>query len=294
MTQMESMADAITAGARWLAGVADMSKEFGTSFRAVTMPSDMLRPPGSVVVSMDVVAGVSIGIAIIMAVVALHYWARYNRRENEILRNEAVEARGKAETERHHIAKLEKQLNRMVMSPSTGDALALLPRWLTEGNETLGKAEGFRRPTEDPPKGSEDQSLASALSGGLQDTRKPSEPLKQATEDYSSAQSSDPSGSSETLRKPFGTEDLPKTQTEDPLKTWASENLSRPGPGLQAKPLYEVYVVWCEARSLTPVTIAVFGKAMPILGYEKGRDSKTGHVVYQNIGLKRHNLKVVK
>lgn len=79
------------------------------------------------------------------------------------------------------------------------------------------------------------------------------------------------------------------------LRRWAAEGLvRRVGQGLQSKPLYEVYVVWCQRENVRPLTLALFGKYLPDAGYPKGRDSKTGHVVYQNVALKQHNLKVVK
>lgn len=76
---------------------------------------------------------------------------------------------------------------------------------------------------------------------------------------------------------------------EAELRLWASEALvSRQGHELQAKPLYEVYVVWAEARKIEPVTISIFGRLMPEIGYSKTRNSKS-LIVYQNVAIRQGN-----
>lgn len=122
----------------------------------------------------------------------------------------------------------------------------------------------------------------------LPDTSNPPEPLKQAPETNPPAT---------PLNPPVDVLNAPTQMRtgESDLRRWTSEYLTlREGSGLQSKPLYEVYVVWAEARGIEPVTIAIFGRLMPLIGYPKLKDKKTGLMVYQGVALKQHNLKVVK
>jgi hypothetical protein len=149
----------------------------------------------------------------------------------------------------------------------------------------------------------------------------PPEPLEIKAPETLAAQPSEPSGSlrnpSEDPPAPALLETLPETRPEtlrkppvkpsgrppEPtlrpgeaeLRQWASEAMTgQPGHNLQAKPLYEVYVVWCEKRGIAPLTLALFGKYLPDAGYPKEKDKKTGLMVYTNVALKQVPLKVVK
>jgi hypothetical protein len=73
---------------------------------------------------------------------------------------------------------------------------------------------------------------------------------------------------------------------EDDLERWTREDLvAKPGHNFQAKPLYERYVIWAEARGLTPVTMPIFGKLMPRLGFPKSKVD--GFIKYTDVAIRQ-------
>jgi hypothetical protein len=122
----------------------------------------------------------------------------------------------------------------------------------------------------------------------LQEATEPQKALLTATETNPPAIPPNPP-------EPLEIAEKPPHSGEFDLRRWAEENITlRQGSGLQSKPLYEVYVVWAGKRNIEPVTIAIFGRLMPQIGFAKMKDKKSGLMVYQNVALKACGLKVVK